>query len=407
MEQTIKIKKHNGLSLKKICLNLSVLLLFLSVITVNVFGEDKSLYIIPRYTILVFMAMSVVTLIVGAKKYFSVPVVIMILNMYWFVFATLWAPSQTFALGYLTTLIQTLIMAFLVYEIALNTDSYKLYFKALFYSGLALLVYAIYVYGFNGLIEQMQSDTRVGGEIANENTFGLVFSFACVCGFYFAFFESKWLYLLGSAVFVFFALSSGSKKSLFTIAIGIFFILVFKYGFRRIYKVIIIGTICGIALLYLLSLPMFSMISTRLTEFLNGGSHSDNIRAAMRHDALELFWQSPFFGNGAEAFRALSRYGTYSHNNFTELLANYGIVGFVLYYSSFAYVALGCIRGMRRKSQTSIMMFILLLVRLIMDYGMVSYSTKSAWLFLGMGFALAIREREIIKRGALYDRQIN
>lgn len=407
MQQSIKIKRHSDLSLKTICLTLSVLLLFLSVITINLFGEHRSLYTIPRYVTLAFMAISVVALISGAKVQLSTPIVLVLLNVYWFVFATLWAPSQAVAMNRLTTIIQTLIMGILVYEIALNTDSYETYFKALFYSGLALLVYSLSVYGFEGIIEQMQGGSRLGGEIGNENTFGLVFSYACVCGFYFAFFKNKWLYLLGSAVFVFFALSSGSKKALFTIAIGIFFILVFKYGLRRIYKVMIIGAICTIALLYLLSLPIFGTTAARLTAFVSGTSHSDGVRASMRHDAIEMFLQKPFFGNGTDAFRTLSRYGVYSHNNFTEILANYGLVGFVLYYSSFAYVALGCIRGMRRKSQTSIMMLILLLVRLIMDYGMVSYYGKSVWIFLGMGFALAIREREIIKRGALNDRQID
>lgn len=401
MEQILANRKRGNVSLASVCLTISVLLFFLSVVTINVFGEHESLYIIPRYMIFVFMAMSALSLITGAKIRFSTPVVLMILNVYWFIFATLWAPSQAVAAGHLITLIQTLIMAFFVYEIALNTDSYELYFKALFYSGLALLAYSLAVYGFSGLIEQMQEGTRVGGEIGNENTFGLVFSYACICGFYFAFFKKKWLYLVGSACFVFFALSSGSKKAIFAIAIGVFFILVFKYGLRRIYKVVIICAICGVALTYLLSLPIFGTISTRLNEFFSGSSYSDDIRASMRKDAIELFLQRPFFGNGAEAFRTLSGYNTYSHNNFLELLANYGLVGFVLYYLLYGYVALGCVRGMKRKNQTCIMMFIFLLVRLIMDYGMVSYSGKGVWLLLGVGFAMGVKEKEIMKRGLL------
>ncbi|XZE20406.1 O-antigen ligase family protein [Pirellulaceae bacterium SH449] len=49
-------------------------------------------------------------------------------------------------------------------------------------------------------------------------------------------------------------------------------------------------------------------------------------------EAFQLWSESPFFGHGFDAFRNLSFYGLYSHSNYLELLANLGVIGFVLYY---------------------------------------------------------------------------
>ena len=45
-----------------------------------------------------------------------------------------------------------------------------------------------------------------------------------------------------------------------------------------------------------------------------------------------MWMQSPLWGNGNEAYRVNGSYGTYSHANYTELLANYGLLGLCLFY---------------------------------------------------------------------------
>ena len=48
---------------------------------------------------------------------------------------------------------------------------------------------------------------------------------------------------------------------------------------------------------------------------------------------LGMWQESPLWGGGNEAFRI--DYGKYSHNNYVELLANYGLIGFGFYYLPF------------------------------------------------------------------------
>lgn len=55
-------------------------------------------------------------------------------------------------------------------------------------------------------------------------------------------------------------------------------------------------------------------------------------RVAMIQRGFEMWQQSPLWGNGNEAFRVYGGFNTYSHNNYIELLANYGVLGLVFFY---------------------------------------------------------------------------
>lgn len=53
--------------------------------------------------------------------------------------------------------------------------------------------------------------------------------------------------------------------------------------------------------------------------------------------ALDYFRKKPLFGLGVAGYQYLNPHHCYSHSNYTELLANFGIVGTMLYYSQFIH----------------------------------------------------------------------
>ena len=55
-------------------------------------------------------------------------------------------------------------------------------------------------------------------------------------------------------------------------------------------------------------------------------------RLYMIQVGFDIWLQSPIWGNGNEAFRVHTGGVSYSHNNYIELLANYGVIGCLLYY---------------------------------------------------------------------------
>lgn len=64
----------------------------------------------------------------------------------------------------------------------------------------------------------------------------------------------------------------------------------------------------------------------------DGEDLSTENRLEMARCALEGWLARPFLGNGFDSFRILSRYDHYSHNNFVEVLHNFGVLGFLLFY---------------------------------------------------------------------------
>jgi O-antigen ligase len=66
-------------------------------------------------------------------------------------------------------------------------------------------------------------------------------------------------------------------------------------------------------------------------------------RAELIQFGLQMWRESPFWGHGNEAFRIQSG-GTYSHNNYIELLANYGLIGFTLFYIPQLIAFFGAVR---------------------------------------------------------------
>lgn len=57
-------------------------------------------------------------------------------------------------------------------------------------------------------------------------------------------------------------------------------------------------------------------------------------RKYWKNEGLSAWMENPWFGNGIQAFRI--NYGTTSHSTPIDLLYNYGLIGFVLFYAMFA-----------------------------------------------------------------------
>ena len=151
-------------------------------------------------------------------------------------------------------------------------------------------------------------------------------------------------------------------------------------------------------MLYAIShLTIFSNLFTRLQSMMSfvtgSGSvdYSTSARSRLISIGMDLFKKHPILGIGMDnakiyggiAFRIQDYY---LHNNYVELLADGGIVGFSLYYSMFVYFIYALIKYRDFNDEEYIFCVVLLIVNLIMDYGMVSYDSKIRFIFSIMIF---------------------
>ena len=131
---------------------------------------------------------------------------------------------------------------------------------------------------------------------------------------------------------------------------------------------------------------MYNIIGSRIEglfgDFAGTGKieASAGIRFDMIDYAIEMFKEKPVFGWGIEGFANNSVYGVYSHNNFTETLVNFGIVGFVLLYFYKVMILYRQIKmikeaGNSQENLIYILVFVLMSVVFVLDYGQISMNS--------------------------------
>jgi O-antigen ligase len=122
----------------------------------------------------------------------------------------------------------------------------------------------------------------------------------------------------------------------------------------------------------------------RIERAIAGEDNSANVRSDMIRDAVQQWTRSPLWGYGIDQFRWLNSYHEYSHNNYTELLANLGLVGLVLFYAIHANLVWRAASQARNGSGRSWLVLVFVLLLLLMDIARVSYTDRLTWLLLAM-----------------------
>ena len=285
---------------------------------------------------------------------------------------------------------------------------------------LAGLVLAVYVYSLYGnsfwTIMQQAADTengyvvRLGDELTNVNTIGMYTIISTLIALYNVIFNRtsklKTLGCIVLAVFCFVvAMASASKKSVILLLLGIVCMWVYhSLGTKNLKKNMrsMLFALGGtIVLIYIINtLPIFSGIATRFQDMFdvaqNGSGGSDAGRINMIGTGLRVWMEHPLFGAGTKA--SYSTFGTYSHNNFVEILMNSGFVGFTVFYLVYLYAAykyLHCAVQLKEKSKLPILLFALFMAITVCGVGLVYYYSRYYMILLTVVFsAIGVLEKE-------------
>ena len=244
-----------------------------------------------------------------------------------------------------------------------------------------------------------EGEYRIGKLIGNENGIGLFLANGILCSLVFLI-EKKGLIIklftiasmvsLGAML-----LLTGSRKSLAFVLLGVVFIVYLNYRKEKISKKMSAFLICAIVLFLVYNaintLPVFSTIKDRLDLLFQGffgnsaNYETDETRKWMIQEGLNAFYDKPFFGNGTGYSYKL--FGTYSHNNFVELLMNYGIFGFALYYIPLLVLLSKLFKQvMLRKDIYATYLFVYVCIQLVLGVGWVNYYERSVQLLIALSF---------------------
>lgn len=99
-------------------------------------------------------------------------------------------------------------------------------------------------------------------------------------------------------------------------------------------KIIIIAVIAFIAIIAIMKIPkLYYIIGYRFEGYFNGTESSANSRDVMHKTAVNLIQNNWIYGYGLDTFRTFNgSFGTWSHNNYLELLLSGGIILLTIYY---------------------------------------------------------------------------
>lgn len=292
------------------------------------------------------------------------------------------------------TLVLMAITMFVFYYAFLAINNKRLIFKLIVYAFLAFGLYFLLFYR-DSLKNINPAYLRLGSHFDNVNTIGFYFSIAFTISFYTALMFKKKrevLYLLPTFIFFGLGFLTGSRAFILVMAIGAICVLYIRFRNKKLIFVIGLASMIG-AFFILINVPALAFLKdqferTMFTLFGIGNSKVDTStvqRVIYPQYAWYLAGKNMIIGYGCNGFAIYSGVGTYAHNNYAEVICDFGVIGFVLYYLSFFVPML---YSFKPKEEDAFMVFVLVAIYLLRNFFGVTYYTKDSYLVLAMLFYL-------------------
>lgn len=345
-------------------------------------GESYFYYV----TFFLFFGLTAVKLLVSLKS--QTNVVIPSFTLWYCSFlllsllSTLWATNPQACLRIVSRLIQSIVITFCMAQNYATRASLLRCMRMFSWTGCSVAVYMLastpfdkWFSGFFGF-----ATTQL-----NPNAVGMIFTICLVVSFYFALYCDEKRYYVITVMDLFVILLTSSRKSLLAAVIGIVMLALMKVKRRNV--ILRIFAVLGlvVALYYLImSVPeLYRTIGVRFESMVKhlsgeGGDYSISLRQKFIENAQDMFFERPILGYGINNFviqigRRIN-ISTYAHNNYYEILADLGIVGFAVFYGYYFYLLANTVKAWRKTdSSMAKMMLTLIAVIMICEYGLVSY----------------------------------
>lgn len=309
-----------------------------------------------------------------------------------------WAISSEITNSWATDFLGMFVMMIVVYSADDAMDSLDDLLRVVMYGGYIITGYVIAYFGWNQFLLIMQAGDRLLiNTVVNANTLGLHAVYSLMIHLYLIMYKKSkiWYYPFSALCVVAVAVSS-SRKALVALIMGALLLFVLKNYNRR--DVInsalknlfgVIAIIVVVALL--LQLPLFSAMNERAQGLIAGllgigtVDSSTSIRQTLVEIGKDIFHDNPILGVGFEnagiiAGKILGRGDHfYLHNNYWEILADGGIVGFVVYYWMHIYIAWNIWKYRDFDDPWFVFSFSFFIILLVLDYGMVSSLDKDTY----------------------------
>lgn len=332
---------------------------------------------------------------------FDMYVVIYFVFIAYVLLTALWAKSAMSTITMARTLFRTFICAYIVYLYFVKEKDVSRLLRILMWAGYVVAIYSLMFYGVDELLKAgTDSSLRADNEFANVNSIAMCCALSCMIQAN-EFFEkrNRWTCVFLIPVLIVIG-ATQSRKALLFLIVGVFSAFIVKNqneSFVKKFGKIILGCVVTVLIIYgLLQLEIFSGIKQRMQTMFNSftGNGKADGSALIREKMIEIGWKEftdhPIGGIGiANSYFITDKYlgkKTYLHNNFVELLSCGGILAFIFYYAIYVYLFYNLMKYRNADKKQAMFFAIWLLIMLALDYGNVSYYSKSQNFYLMIHF---------------------
>jgi len=205
-------------------------------------------------------------------------------------------------------------------------------------------------------------------------------------------------------------LLSGSRKALMLAILFVFLFQFFNQPKYRLRNLVLTGLLGAAALFLVLNVEsLYNVIGYRLINWMQslfGGQLEESSaisRSNMFHSAVYWLGLRPFTGYGLDCFRYLAgSYGTYSHNNYMELMISGGIQVPFLYYWFYLYLLWQNLFRHKQERKLRALALCPILLLPVMESGWITYSSGLAMIFLALACSLQARSNDEMRSKERY-----
>ncbi len=363
------------------------------------------------YISLAVLLLFLATLKNGGKLKIVFPtfLVILLLNCLLFFLSSLWAWDAQLSIISGRTVLMTGFYVYCIYIYYRDFDSVEPLLNCIVISSFIVAVYTIRFFGISFIVRQMLTGRRLTNDFINVNSIGMLCAFGIIITLY-KVVEKKNLVSIFSVLLLLPIIvvwgACGSKKSIIMIVLAV---MIYFYNNQKgkdflhfLRNLIVFCFFAYIAITIFMNSPFFSAFSNRIMQYIDsvlgkaGIDSSDALRNTMIEGGMSQFVKNPILGigmgNSIYVNEKMIGRSIYLHNNFVDILVNVGIIGFVLYYL-FYLIPFGILNKNRGDMVTGIC-FLILIVSVVMDYGMVSMFDRETYFYIMMIWL----QRDILKK---------
>jgi O-antigen ligase len=314
--------------------------------------------------------------------------------------SSLWARDGQLAITKGITIAEILVCMSALFWYYMQQPSSRTLLKIVMWGGYFIAAYTVFVFGLDEIQKHLTDSTRLETDFANINGVAMVLAMAITISVHFWIYEGFSISTLLVVPAVVLLAASESRTALVQAIFGIVLVIVIKIWsgnkFSAFFKTLLFVGVAVILLFAIVQLPIFDGMMDRMEGLFasitgNGNiDNSTNIRNRLTSLGLRLFLKYPIAGVGIDNGRTFTVQvigeSTYLHNNYIEMLACGGMLGFVSYYGIYAYLLTHFIRKKNSSNHLGKAIVVMLLSLLLADIGTVSYYDKSTYFYFMIAF---------------------